>query len=157
MRVQPLEVVDRDHQRLTVGQSAQDVEQAERDRPQLGWRADRIGTQNGNLERPPLRARQGIELLASDLVEEVDERRKREPRVGAARPRAEHMRPGRTRRDDPGFPERGLAEPGPADQDERPGAIRAVKEVVQQSELRLSPDRLRPPPFDGCHHVPRWA
>ena len=89
-RIEPLDVVDRDQQRLTGGQGAQRVQEAERDRVGLGRRARRLGPQKGHLQRAQLRSRQADELLRLDAVEQVDQRGKREPRVGAARPRREH-------------------------------------------------------------------
>jgi hypothetical protein len=152
MRVEPLDIVDRDHQRPGPGRAAQHVEEAESDRPHLRWRTDRVGTQDDDIQRPPLRCGQGVELVGADIVEKVDHGREREPRLGTAGPRRENPATASACRSDGGLPERRLADPGSAVERQRARAVGTVEEVEQQREFRLAPDRRRPPPSDGCQH-----
>ena len=89
-RVEPLHVVDRDQQRLPRGQRAQQ-RSGSRARSHAAPAADRrLGAQQRDLERADAAAPAARRALGLDLVEQVDERREREPRLGAARPRREH-------------------------------------------------------------------
>ena len=129
--VEPLEVVDRHHQR---GEPAQLVEHAERDRLP-GSLAGR-GAQQRRLQRRPLRTRQAGHV---DAVEEVDQPRERVARLGPARPRRHHAEPERAGFADPRLPQRGLADPGAAGEHERPRG--PGEELSEPSELRLTADQ----------------
>ena len=143
-RVEPLHVVDRDQERPAIGQRAQDVEKTERDRPQLGWPTGRLGAQDRDLERSPLRSVQVPELRAVDPVEKIDEPGECQPRRRSVRTRREHPDPAPTRSGDTGLPERSSCRSPARRAGPRPGqSVGTGEELVQPRKLRLSPDRTR--------------
>ena len=153
-RIEPLDVVDRDQQRLTGSQGAQRVQEAKRDRVGLGRRALRLGPQKGHHQRSQLRSRQANELLRLNPVEQIDQRGKREPRVGAARPRRQHppaVHPGELEAD---LPERGLADSRPAHENEC-ARVPVLEERVEGGELRLATDGAARPLCGRPVHVLR--
>ena len=94
--------------------------QAEGDRVRFRRSARRIGPEQSHLQSLELRWRQPPELLLADPVEQVDERRRREPRLGSAPPRREHPQPPLPGEVDPGLPERRLPDSRPTREHERP-------------------------------------
>ena len=87
--VEPLDVVDRDEQRISGRERAQRGQHAERDQVRLR-RARGIGAVERDVERPALRWRQRRQLFVGDAVEQVDERSEGQPRLRAACPRHEN-------------------------------------------------------------------
>jgi hypothetical protein len=148
--VQPLDVVDRDEHRGAPREHAERVPEADGDRVRLGGHARRGGTEEGDLERMELRRRQVAELVALHPVEEVDQRREREPRLGVARPRREDAGARLGRGCDRGLPQRRLADARAPAQDHRAdgaalGRARCTaprRERAQQRELLLAADDL---------------
>ena len=102
--------------------------------------------QQRGLERPPPRRRELGQHLRRAIREEVAERRVGEPLLGLRGSGAEHAErplPGGL---DAGRPERRLADPGLAFEDERSrAAVRPVEEGVQRCDLVLPADDLH------CH------
>jgi len=91
--IEPLDVVDGDQERFAGSQGAQRVQEADGDRVRLRRSARRLGAEKGHLEGMKLRKRHSRELLPTDAVQQVDQRRGREPRLGAAPPCREHPQP----------------------------------------------------------------
>jgi hypothetical protein len=140
--IEPLDVVDRDHEGRIRGKRAQGVQHTDRDGVRLGADACRLGPEEGHVQGVQLRRRQAAYLFELDVVEEVDQRRERELRLGAARPGREHTKPPRPRFLDTGLPERRLADAGPADEDEAaPGGV--VGERAEHGKLRPAADHTR--------------
>ena len=102
----------------------------------------RGGAQQRDVESVKLWWRQARQLLRCHTVEQVDERREREPRLGIARPRHEHAHAPLPRRLDAVLPQRRLADAGPADEKEGRAAGIGAQERVQLRELRLASDDL---------------
>ncbi len=86
--VEPLDVVDREEQRISGRERAQRGQHAERDQVRLR-RARRIGAVERHVERLALRRRQRRQLFGGDAIEQVDERSEGQPRLRAACPRHE--------------------------------------------------------------------
>ena len=102
----------------------------------------RLGPQQRDLERLPLRRRQRLELVRADPVEQVDQRGEREPRLGAASSRREHAQPALPGRADARLPEQRLPDSRLARENERARPVRGSEELVQQRELRLAADEV---------------
>ena len=79
------------------------------------------------------------ELLGADAVEHVDERAEDESGLGVARASRQHAQTRRPGLGDAGLPERRLADPRPAGEDERGGTV-AAREGTQRRELALPAD-----------------
>jgi hypothetical protein len=141
-RIEPLHVVDRDEERLVSGQRAQPVQESDGDRLRVRRCTDGLGPQQRDLQRAQLRGRQLCELVRADAVEQVDQRREGEPRLGAARPGGENAQAVLPRNVGPGLPERGLADARPAGQHERPRGLAGREELAQRGQLRLAADDL---------------
>ena len=136
--VQPLDVVDRDHERLARRQPPQGVEQAQADRMRLRRRSRRVG--RGRARRPARApaAAGARRAPRADSVEHVDQRRERELRLGAARPCREHAAAALPGKLGGSLPERRLAESGAALEHERLAAAGDAPELAQQRKLGLT-------------------
>ena len=88
--VEPLDVVERDQDGITRRHRTERVEATDADGVGLGCAIGRHGAQQGDIESVKLRWRQACQFLRRHPVEQVDERRKREPRLCIARPGDEH-------------------------------------------------------------------
>ena len=121
---------------LTGRHRAKRVEAADADGVGLGRVTGRGGAQQRDLERVKLRWRQACQLLRRHTVEQVDERREREPRLGVTRSRHEHADAPPARRLDAVLPQRRLADARPADQEQAGTAGIRVQERVKLRELR---------------------
>src|SRR5206468_9530448 len=117
-RVQPWEIVDREHDRPVGRERADGVQRPERDRALLRRLPRRLGAKQRDLERVTLWGRQPGEGLAVDVGEEVDEPCEAQLRLRLARPGREQPDPARAGKIDPGLPQRGLPDPGLADEDQ---------------------------------------
>ena len=91
--VEPLDVVDATSSGSRAASDAQRVQEAERDRVCLRRRRGRLGAKQRDLERAELRRRQPAQLVRADTVQQVDQRREREPGLGAAPSRRENRVP----------------------------------------------------------------
>ena len=143
-RIEPLDVVDRDQQRLTGSQGAQRVQEAERDRVGLGRRARRLGPQKGHLQRAQLRSRQADELLRLDPVEQVDQRRQTRAarRRRSPAPRARAM-PCTRASSIPASQSVVLPIPGSPVSTNAPGGPSRATKRCEPSELRVATDAAR--------------
>jgi uncharacterized protein YhfF len=151
--IEPLDVVDGDQHRPPGGERTQRVQKTERNRTRFGRLADRLCPEQRNLERALLRGRQTLQTSKVGPIEQVDQGGEREPGLGVARTGGEDVNPSLARRDDGSFPERGLADPWPAGQDESPRAFRG-QELVQRRQFRLSPDQTCLDASDDCQRRP---
>ena len=164
-RVEPLEVVDRNEQRCRGCEGAQRPEEADRDRLRFRGRTGGGRSEQRHLERLELRSGQSRQLLAPDAVEEVDERRERELRLGVARPHREDAQALIASSGDSGLPELRLPESRSTGENEGARARFASEEAAQGVELGLAPDdlsarpcrRLRHRPQPRRYHSPRRA
>ena len=125
--VQPLGVVDRDHERrIDLGDGPEKGHQPDGDGARLGGLSFGVGTQQGDIERPALRSRQRRPCAVVQGRHEVTERGVRESRLRACRRRFEHPPPACPGSVDGGAPQRGLARAGRADEERRgrpPGPV----------------------------------
>ena len=88
-------------------------------------------------------------------VEQVDQRREREPGLGAASPRREHAQPALPGRTDARLPERRLPDSRLSRENERARPVRGSEELVQQPEFRLAADKVIALLRGRLLHVPR--
>ena len=154
-RIQPLDVVDGNQQRPPHRQRPQRVEEAERDRSGLRRNIGRLGTQERNLQRTQLRRRQPSQLLRAHTVEQIDQRREREPRLGLARAGGKHTQPSPARRSQPRLPQRRLPDTRPAAENERQLGRVGPDELEQDAELTLTADdrRIGLPDLGNISHL----
>ena len=138
--IDPLEVVDGQKDRLVGSERAQRVEQADRDRVGLGRSSRRLGPEERHLQGMELGRRQACELVSTDAVEQVDQRRGREERLGAAPARREDAKAALAGEVDACLPESRLADSRLAREDERPWRAVRLEEGVQRRQLRLAAD-----------------
>ena len=111
----------------------------------VGW-ARSSATSNAATLRRRHRQRSRI-----DPVEQIDQRRERQLRLGTARPRDEHTPPALPPESDPGLPQRGLADTRPAYECERSRGRIGPEELAQHRVLRLAPDDPRDPLTPRLH------
>ena len=88
--------------------------------PVSGGDVGRLGAQERNLQRTQLRRRQRSQLLRAHTVEQIDQRREREPRLRPARPGRKDTQSLRPRGSHPRVPQRRLPDPRPAAQAREP-------------------------------------
>jgi len=137
-RIEPLHVVDGGEKRPASGQRTQGVEQSHGDRLRLGVFPRGLGAQERNVEGVALRRRRFLQRAVS-----TSSRRStsapNENCASASVGRAGARRAPSPWQARPGFPERGLADPGPADEHKSPRSVVAPQERLEQGNLRLPP------------------
>ena len=121
------------------GSGSQDVERREGDAEGIRWRGGRRA-QERHVEGLALRLRQVCHWRLEERPEQVAERGKCEARLDLARLRGDDAKatfPGSL---DPGRPERGLADPRLAGEQQQPGASPddRVEEILDLVELRAA-------------------
>ena len=99
-RVEPLDIVDREQQSLTLRERSQDREEGERHEPLVGALALDLRPSQGRFERTTLRARQVGQHVVDDLAEQVGQADEREAGLDLGGPTRQHQIPelGRRRR-----------------------------------------------------------
>jgi hypothetical protein len=129
--VEPLQVVDCDHQSV-LGEQLESAPDRNAERPLVDTGLRCILDQQGDLERPAPRRRQGRQHLVERTVEQVAEAGvgKRALRLGG--PGREHTRPAAARLLDRGAPERRLPDPGIALQSDRDRASHRATPVEKR-------------------------
>ena len=138
--VEPLQVVDRDHQPI-LGEQLESAPNRNSERPLVDTALRGILDQQGDLERPAPRRGQGRQHLLERVVEQVAEAGvgERALRLGGAR--REHAPPAAARLLDGGAPERRLPDPGIAFQGDRDRASHCATPVEkrrQRADLHVS-------------------
>ena len=126
-RIQPLHVVDRDEERLAVGEQLQ----RRADGHGKGAEVDRllrvVPQEQGDLERAPPRCRQLGQHVGERVLEQVSQPGMGDSELDLGGPGGEDAQPALPRRLDTGEPERRLPDPGLALQDERRRASAASR------------------------------
>ena len=89
-RVEPLDVVDGDHDVAIGRQGSQRVQAGNRDRPRVGIRTLRLLAEQRDAKRLALRDRQTGECLVGHRLQDVPETRVRERRLGIGRAGLQH-------------------------------------------------------------------
>jgi hypothetical protein len=142
-RVEPLDVVDREHDLPGRGQLAEEREHRRSDQAPLRGTVG-LDAEQRDVERVALRARKGGQRLLGDRRHEVGEPGEREPRLRLCRARHEHRGAAPARPPNGLGPERRLADPRLADDRKRAGAAVAVdQERLDDRELGLPSDDRR--------------
>jgi hypothetical protein len=148
-RVQPLDVVDRQQHRAARRELPQRAQQRHAERAVVGRAARGLLAQQRDRERPPARRGQLVGDLVERVVEQVAQRRERQPRLGAGRRRREHAVAAGGRLRDAGAPQRRLADPGLAlERDDAPRRPGRGQQRPDHLELVVPADQLR---RDGSH------
>ena len=129
LAVEPLHVVDREHDRRVGGREQQQRAQADADRGRVGRSVAGGAADQRDLERLALRGGQLVQVVVGKIVREVAEAREREPRLGLLGDDAQHAAAARLRVRQRRPPHRGLADAGLALDQQR---ARAVVEAVEQ-------------------------
>ena len=141
--IEPVEVVDGDDDGPLVGELPDEREEGGPQHPG-SWRPPRLRSQQRHLERLALHVRNRRVELLRQARQQIGEPGEREPRLGLGRPRCQHRRAPGARTRDRLVPDRGLADPGLADDREDGVAIRApLEERLDRCELGLAPDDAR--------------
>ena len=105
-------VVDRDQERPGQGERANGLQCRGGDGTLVGWPIVFAADQERELERSPLRRRQGRQDEPEIRLEQVGERRVGQPNLAAAGTTSDDPEPGGAGLRDRGFPERRLADAG---------------------------------------------
>ena len=139
-RVEPLDVVDRDHYRFTRRELAQHAQEARGDRARLRWSIGRLRPEKRNLQRAALGSGQRRDHVAVDALEKIAQRGEGELSFQLARPRHKHGRSPLARGVDAGLPQRRLSDTRTARENEGANGRRfRVQKPVEPRELLLAP------------------
>ena len=139
--VEPLQVVDGHEEVPLAGQGAQGREERERDHLLGGRLLAGLGPVERHLQRVQLRRGDRRELVHRDLVEQVDQPREGESRLGRAAPRRQHPHPAVPAPGQALLPQAGLADARLALEHQRPHRGRlAVEHLGDQLELGVARD-----------------
>ena len=140
-RVEPLDVVDGDHERPALAQELQHVAHRHGERAVVDDAARPVFEQERLLERAPPRRRQRRKDVCQRALEEIGQPQAGKAALGLGGPRREEQVPALPRVLDAGSPQRRLADPRLALQHEcRYPLGRRVQEGVNPLELLLSSD-----------------
>jgi hypothetical protein len=140
--VEPLDVVDRNHERRLACEPPEKLEDADGDRPRIERSTLGVLEQESHGERPPLRHRQLRDLMARprQLVGKPGERQLA-LRLGG--PRFEHPVPALPSACDPDPPQLRLSDPGlPLEHERRRAERDAVEEARETRQLDLTTENL---------------
>ena len=151
-RVEPLDVVDGEHDRRLCGERLQGVRTATASVRGSTGSFESLVQEQRHLERAPSRCRQGGQNLVEHALEEVTEHDVRERALGLGRARREDAETLLVRFLDPRTPKRGLPDPRLALEHERPRSSRLfVQEGTEGAELLLPAHDLEShrPPSNG--------
>jgi hypothetical protein len=141
--VEPLQVVDREENRIVRGQDAQPREDGQADDALVQVPRLSIDKGEGSLDRRSLRRRKAGQYLRDVGRQQVSERRERERGLARSRPACKHPPTSTVRSIGRRTPQRRLADPGHAFQPEHLRAAAMVDEGVQLLELDLAPNDFR--------------
>ena len=142
--VEPLDVVDREQQLVVDGERPQGAQESECNNALLGGCAVEFRERKRGFERPPLRPWQLRQHVGDDVSDQVGQPGERERRFRLGRAAGEHQVSTRLRRPDGCEPQRGLADPGLADDHGSRGQlIGRVEEIEESGELVLPARKVR--------------
>ena len=142
-RIDPLRVVDRDEQRPLLDEDPDDREQRRCEQPRLRRRPVRLADQERDLERTPLDRHELRQRLVQHRREQVADGREGRSQLGMGRARRENPEPRSRARRDALLPERRLADPRVAlEQQCRPARRHSVQKLLQRNELQAPADDL---------------
>ena len=142
-RIEPLQVVQREHNRLLARQGAEDVDECEADRPRFRRRAVRVGEQQRNLQRTPARRCELVCDVSEDRADQVRQPGEREPGFRLDTAMGQNPRAALPGVLDARLPQERLADPRLAGDNERGRPRRrGVQERVQLAELLVTTDDL---------------
>lgn len=140
-RVEPLDVVHCDEERLRASEEAERPDEGRRERVRLRRLRSRLLQEQRDREGAPLRRRKLGQHLLGGIADEVAKRGKGDLSVRPGRAGREHTQPARPRELDPFRPHLGLADPRRAEEEE---AARTMLEPSQhfmdRIELGVSSD-----------------
>ena len=141
LAVEPLHVVDREHDRRVGRREQQQRAQADADRGRVGRGVAGGAADQRDLERLALRGRQLVQVIVGEIVGEVAEAREREPRLGLLGDAAQHAVAARLRVGQRRPPDGGLADAGLAlDQQRARAVVEAVEQRARSGALLVSLD-----------------
>ena len=133
-RIEPLQVVDRQQDRLVVAEQVDDRQKRRRNRTLVGGGAPCGFPHQDPIDGDALRRRQVRPPGRIQLVQQVGERGVRGDRLGGRRPGRQHLKPPIARPLTGGGPHRGLADTRVAvDQQRRRSAGRGVEELANRA------------------------
>jgi hypothetical protein len=140
-RVEPLGVVDGEHHRSLLGKHAQRAEERRRDGACVGRLSPRRAPEERHRERVALWPRERRQQLVEGVAEEIGDRREGERHLGLRGTRDQHACPRGGSGVEPGLPDRRLADPRLAldEQDAWPG-VETADQVCQLRELVIPAD-----------------
>jgi hypothetical protein len=142
-RVEPLDVVERDHDRASLGKRPQDGEQREPDRVRIGSLLFWLDQQERDFERTPPDRRQRGRHLVEDRGEQIGESGEGEGGLGLGPSVKEDTREMLRCLFQAGLPEDRLADPRLAGEDKRAGTVAgSIQERLDRAELLRPPDDL---------------
>ena len=141
VRVEPLHIVDGQHERHAGGQHAQRAHHCDRDGATIGWSALGLGQQKRNFKRAPLRMRQPLENAADHAAQKVPEGCERKPRLAFGRAGGEKAMAPRLRLAHRFAPDRGLPDSRLA-LDQQRGRKRLLEEAPQRGKFPIPADDL---------------
>jgi hypothetical protein len=140
-RVEPLEVVDGEQDGPRRCQLAEDGADSRGHRAPIDGGRSRIRQEKRNLESAPLGLGQSSDRIFRHRLEQIGERREREPRLRLGRAAGEHAEPALVRKPDDLAPDRRLADPRLALEREHAEPLaRRIEEFPGERELTLAPD-----------------
>ena len=140
-RVEPLDVVERDEHRASLGKRPQDVEQREPDRVRMGSLLSRLGEQERHFERAPPHRRQRGRHLVEDRGKQVGEPTEGEGGFDLGASVKKDTREALPCLFQAGLPEDRLADPRLAGEEKRAGTLAgSIQERLDRAELLLPPD-----------------
>jgi hypothetical protein len=140
--VEPLQVVDADQNGALRSAASQHLEQRHAHCPRVDPRA--FDAQQRDFERPSLRRRKQRQRLLAQIVHEIAQRGERELHLGPGRHRGEHLESARASVVQELAPDRRLADPGLArdDQDSGAGGLQQPEGGAQLVVATEQPRRL---------------
>jgi hypothetical protein len=139
--VEPLDVVDGDHERFAIAEQLENVAHRDGERALIDAIALRVGSQHYHLEGTPSRRCERGQRIVERGVEEVAEPYVSERSLRLSRARRENSQAPRARMLDGGKPERRLPDPRIAVEHEyRGAALDLIDERANGGELCLSAD-----------------
>jgi hypothetical protein len=152
-RVEPLDVVDGDHERLAVAEQLEDVANRDGERPLIHGIALRVASEHHDLEGTPSRWRERRQDVVECFLEQIAEPYVSERLLRLSGARRQNAQALRARVFDPGKPERRLPDPRIAVEHEHRGAVPgSFDEPLDGGELSLPADDLGCLRVANCHH-----
>jgi hypothetical protein len=141
--IQPLGVIDRQHDGRVCGQVAHERQQRGCDDARIERGVGALAANQRDVERSALHRREVPELALIHLLEQVGKPGERQPSLRTARPGAKHATALTRRVLDPSTPERRLPDPGrPGEHEQLEPLSQPVPKIPQLLELEAPADDL---------------